>query len=130
MSLQKQDWELLNNIVAPEVLWPFPGSNLLSGQAKGANGLLLACRGLISYGMTFALKHLLYGTSGIVLLIEVRRARGEMEMNGQYCAVCSVGDNKLRAGELYVSGISMVDAFLQTGAAIPADSLLPRPSLN
>jgi uncharacterized protein len=89
-SLQKQDWELLRSIVNPEIVWTFPGSNLLSGQAKGVNAVIVACKDLISYGPTFILKSILYGVRDVVLLTEISAARGDLALNTSLAAVLTV----------------------------------------
>jgi hypothetical protein len=110
-SLQKQDWELLRNIVSPGVVWSFPGSNLMSGQAKGVNAVTLACKDLIGYGPTFVLKHVLYGVSDIVLVIEVNASRGDLNLNTYFSATLTTEDKRVTRIQISLSDIAMADAF-------------------
>lgn len=111
LSLQKRDWALLRSIVNPEIVWTFPGSNLLSGQARGVNAVIAACKDLSSYGPTFIRKEILYGARSVVLLIEISAARGDLALDTCLAAVLTVEGKQITAIEMCVSDIAMAEAF-------------------
>src|SRR5258707_15017974 len=60
-GLRNHDWDLLKSIMAPDVVWSLPGRSLISGEAHGVDAVIKRSQLITSYGLNFALKHVLFG---------------------------------------------------------------------
>ncbi len=69
-SLRTRDWELMRSVMHPDIVWSLPGTSLISGEADGVDAVIKRAQLIVSYGLNFALKHILYGQHGVALLAQ------------------------------------------------------------
>ncbi len=110
-SLRDRDWKLLKSVLSGDVVWNLPGKSLISGEAIGADAVVERAKLIVSYGLTFTLKHILYGPHGVALSLHNTARRGDLILDEHLATVCSLRDGKIFAINSYLSDIDMVNAF-------------------
>jgi ketosteroid isomerase-like protein len=111
IALRSQDWELMRTITAPDIIWSFPGSSRISGQAHGVDPVIARCQLITSYGLTFDLNHVLYGQFGFALSLNNKAKRGVLILDEHLAAVCSLREDKISRIDTYLSDVPMANAF-------------------
>jgi ketosteroid isomerase-like protein len=110
-GLRTRDWPLLKSILADDVVWSLPGTSLISGEAIGAEAVVQRAQRIVSYGLTFNLKHLLLGQHGVALSLHNTARRGGVVLDLHLATVLSLRDGKASALNTYMADVDMVDRF-------------------
>jgi ketosteroid isomerase-like protein len=110
-GLRTRDWELLRSITTEDVVWSLPGTSLISGEARGVNAVVDRAKLIVSYGLTFTLKHILHGPDGLALSLYNTARRGDLILDEHLATVCLLRDGRIDAINTYLSDIEMVNAF-------------------
>ncbi len=110
-SLSTRDWELMRSVMHRDIVWSLPGTSLISGEADGVDAVIKRAQLIVSYGLNFALKHILYGQHGVALSLNNTAKRGELVLDEHLATVCSIRDGKVARIDTYLSDVKMVNAF-------------------
>jgi hypothetical protein len=91
IALRSQDWELMRTITAPDIVCSLPGSSRISGRAHGVDLVIARCQLIMSYGLTFDLKHVLYGQFGFALSLNNKANVATLSLMNiwRLCAPCA-----------------------------------------
>ena len=110
-GLRSRDWNLLKSIMADDVVWNLPGSSLISGEAQGVGAVIQRAQLIVSYGLTFSLKHILIGRHGVALSLNNTARRGDLVLDEHLATVMRIRNGKISAIDTYLSDIDMLNAF-------------------
>jgi hypothetical protein len=110
-ALRSQDWELMRTIMTPDIVWSLPGSSRISGEAHGVDAVIVRCQLITSYGLNFALKHVLYGQFGFALSLNNTAKRGDLVLDEHLATVCSLREERIIRIDNYLSDVLMANAF-------------------
>ena len=110
-GLRTRDWELLKSIMTTDVVWNLPGSSVISGEAQGVDAVIQRAQLIVSYGLTFGIKHILIGRDGVALSLNNTARRGDLVLDEHLATVMSLRNGKISAIDTYLSDIDMVNAF-------------------
>ena len=110
-GLRTRDWELLRSILLEDVVWSLPGTSVISGEAHGAGAVVHRAQTITSYGLSFALKHMLIGRGGVALSLHNTARRDELVFDEHLATVLSLHGGKVSAIDTYLSDIGMLNAF-------------------
>lgn len=110
-GLRTRDWDLVKSVMADNVTWNLPGSSLISGEAQGVDAVIQRAQLIVSYGLTFTLKHILIGRHGAALSLNNTARRGDLVLDEHLATVLSLRDGKIFAIDTYLSDVDMVNAF-------------------
>ena len=110
-ALRSRNWELMRTIMAPDIVWSLPGSSRISGEAHGVDAVIARCQIITSYGLTFGLKHVLYGQFGFALSLNNTAKRGDLVLDEHLATVCSLHEERISRIDTYLSDVPMADAF-------------------
>ena len=110
-ALRFHNWELMRTIMAPDIVWSLPGSSRISGEAHGVDAVIARCQLITSYGLNFALKHVLYGQFGFALSLNNTAKRDDLVLDEHLATVCSLREKKKSRIDTYLSNVPMADAF-------------------
>ena len=94
-----------------DVVWNLPGNSVISGKACGAEAVVRRARSIVSYGLTFTLRHILFGEEGVALSLHNTARRRDQALDEHLATVCKMRDGKIGAIDTYLSDVDMVDAF-------------------
>lgn len=110
-SLRERDWASMRSILSEHVVWNLPGRSTISGRAEGAAAVIARSQKIVSYGLSFELRHMLFGQDGVTLALHNTARRGELILDEELATVMTLQDNKIAAIDTYLSDIDMANAF-------------------
>jgi uncharacterized protein len=110
-GLRTRDWDLLKSLMGDGITWNVPGSSLISGEANRHDAVVQRAQLIVSYGLTFTLKHILIGRHGVALSLNNTARRGDLVLDEHLATVMNIRDGKILAIDTYLSDVDMVNAF-------------------
>ncbi|MEJ0004730.1 MAG: nuclear transport factor 2 family protein [Pararobbsia sp.] len=112
-ALITKDWAQLKDILADDAVWTLPGSNRISGEAKGADGIVERAQLIASYGLSFELKHVLISRDNMALSLHNTATRGNLRLDEYLSTVCFLREGKIASIETYLSDVDGMNAFFE-----------------
>ena len=110
-ALRTRDWDLLRSLMTENVTWSLAGQSLISGEAKGVESVIQRAQTIVSYGLTFTLKHILVGKHGVALSLHNTARRGNLFLDEHLTTVFGLRDQKIATISTYLSDVEMVNTF-------------------
>lgn len=110
-GLRNRNWDLLRSIMTEDIVWTLPGTSVISGEAHGVDAVIQRSQLIVSYGLNFALKNVLYGQYGVALALNNTAKRGDLVLDEHLATVCSLRDGKIFRIDSYLSDVEMMNAF-------------------
>jgi uncharacterized protein len=110
-ALRNRDWELLGSLLAEDVVWALPGRSVISGEAHGADAVIKRAQTIVSYGLTFTLKHILVGQHGVALSLHNTAQRGGVALDEHLATVFTLRGTRIALINTYLSDVELVNAF-------------------
>jgi hypothetical protein len=84
---------------------------LISGEASGVDAVITRAQRIVSYGLTFTLKHILIGQHDLALSLHNTAKSGNQILDEHLATVCLLRNEKICAINTYLSDVEMVNAF-------------------
>jgi ketosteroid isomerase-like protein len=109
--LSKPDEDLVRSIVVDDMLWTFPGSSVISGEAHGVSGVMKRATTIASYGVHVELGRPVYGYSGVAVFLHNTGSKNGRMLDEHLAAVFSFRDNKIARLDTFLSDVPMVKEF-------------------
>jgi ketosteroid isomerase-like protein len=78
---------------------------------RGLEAVVKRSQLIVSYGLTFTLKHVLYSEHGVALSLNNTARRGNLTLDEHLATVCQLRDGKIFTITTYLSDVDMVNAF-------------------
>ncbi len=110
-ALRTGDANQFRPIMTEDVFWTLPGTSLVSGIAKGVEGILKRARTIVDYGTNVEIQHVVLGLEGVALLLHNTGKRNGRVLNEYLTTVCTLRDSKIARLDTYISDIEMVNAY-------------------
>ncbi len=110
-AMRGRDEELMRSILADEVVWSFPGTSIVSGEAKGPEAVVQRARTIGEYGMQFELKNLLVGRDGAAVSLHNTARQGEAVFDMDVVTVLSIREGRVWAMDTYFSNVDMLNSY-------------------
>jgi uncharacterized protein len=110
-ALRSGDANGFRTIMTDDVLWSLPGTSLVSGIAKGVEGILKRARTIVDYGANVEIQHVVLGYEGVALLLHNTGKRNGRVLDEYLTTVCTLRDGKIARLDTYISDIAMVNAY-------------------
>ena len=98
-------------IMTDDVLWTLPGTSLVSGIAKGVEGIVKRARRIVEYGANVEIQHVVLGYEGVALLLHNTGKRNGRILDEYLTTVCTLRNEKIARLDTYISDIEMVNAY-------------------
>jgi ketosteroid isomerase-like protein len=111
LGLRTRDWELLRKIMTNDIVWTLPGHSRISGQARGIEAVIERAQIIVSYGLTFNLKHILEGQGGLALSLHNTAERHGKILDEHLATVCRLREDRISSIDTYFSDVDMVNSF-------------------
>jgi len=102
-GLRSRDWNLLRSIMTEDIVWSLPGTSLISGEASGVDAVIARAQRIVSYGLTFTLKHILIGQHHLALSLHNTAKSGNQILDEHLATVCLLRNEKVCAINTYPS---------------------------
>jgi uncharacterized protein len=110
-GLRSRDWSLLRSIMTDDIVWSLPGTSLISGEASGVDAVIARAQRIVSYGLTFTLKHILIGQHDLALSLHNTAKNGNQILDEHLATVCLLRNEKICPISTYLSDVERVNAF-------------------
>jgi ketosteroid isomerase-like protein len=109
--LSKPDQNLVKSIVVEDMIWTFPGSSVISGEAHGVTGVMKRATTIASYGVHVELGRPVYGHSGVAVFLHNTGSKNGQMLDEHLAAVFSFRDDKIARLDTFLSDVPMVKEF-------------------
>lgn len=109
--LAHPDPEVIKSVAVDDVVWSFPGTSSVSGEARGADGIISRARIISSFKVNVEVIRPVYSLSGVAMILHNTAARGDSVLNEHIAAVFSFRDDKISRLDTYLSDVPMAEAF-------------------
>jgi ketosteroid isomerase-like protein len=110
-ALIRKDWAALRPIMSPDVTWTLPGENQISGTAEGIDAVIARAQLIASYGLSFALQHVLVSRENMALSLHNEARRGDLLLDEHLATVYRIEEGKIAAIETYLSDVDVMNRF-------------------
>jgi ketosteroid isomerase-like protein len=111
VALRAGDANGFRAIMTDDVVWTLPGTSLVSGIAKGVEGILKRARTIVDYGANVEIQHVVVGYEGVALLLHNTGKRNGRILDEYLTTVCTLRNAKIVRLDTYISDIAMVNAY-------------------
>jgi len=103
--------EVVKSVVVDDMLWTFPGSSIISGEAHGVSGVMKRAKTIASYGVHVELGRPVYGHSGVAVFLHNTGSKNGHVLDEHLAAVFSFRGDKIERLDTFLSDVPMVKAF-------------------
>jgi hypothetical protein len=110
-ALIRKDWAVLRSVMSQGVTWTLPGENQISGTAEGIDAVIARAQLIASYGLSFALQHVLVSRENMALSLHNEARRGDLLLDEHLATVCRIDEGKIAAIETYLSDVDIMNKF-------------------
>jgi hypothetical protein len=109
--LSAPDEEVVKSVVVDDMLWTFPGSSIISGEARGVSGVMKRAKTIASYGVHVEFGRPVYGHSGVAVFLHNTGSKDGRVLDEHLAAVFSFRGDKIERLDTFLSDVPMVKAF-------------------
>jgi hypothetical protein len=109
--LSAPDADVVKSVAVDDVLWTFPGSAIISGEAHGVDGVMKRATTIASYCVKVEIVRPIYGHSGVAVLLHNTGAKNGQTLDEHLAAVFSFRGDKIARLDTFLSDVPMVKAF-------------------
>ncbi len=110
-ALVKKDWDSMRDIITADATWVLPGNNRISGPAHGVEAIIERARLIASFGLSFALEHVLVSRDHMALALHNTARRGELVLDEKLATVCHLKNGRITNIETFLSDLDGMNAF-------------------
>ncbi|MFD9698563.1 nuclear transport factor 2 family protein [Lentzea sp. NPDC059081] len=110
-ALGSKDWALLRGILTDDVTWTLPGDNRISGTVAGPDGVAERVELISSYGVDFALLHVLVSRDNVALNLHNTATRGDLVLDEHLATVFTLRGGQVARIETFLSDVDGMDRF-------------------
>lgn len=110
-ALVAGDWKALRALFHSDVTWTLPGDNAISSAARGVDAVVERAQLLASYGLSFALEHVLLSRDNMALGLHNTAERDGIRLDEHLATVCRLRDSRIFEIETFVSDVPGMNRF-------------------
>jgi ketosteroid isomerase-like protein len=111
MATATLDREAMREICTEDVSWTIAGSNYLSGENHGFDGVLKVARNAHDRNIQIEVDIVLHGQDGFVVLLRESGQHDGKHLDIRVAVVITVRDGKIARIKGYLSDVAMLDAY-------------------
>jgi ketosteroid isomerase-like protein len=109
--LGKPDAGVIKEVAVEDVIWSFPGTSQISGEAHGVDGLMKRANTIASYKVNVEVIRTVYGFSGVSVMLHNTGERDGKVLDEHLAAVFSFRGDKISRLDTHLSDVPMVKSF-------------------
>ncbi|MFD5825645.1 nuclear transport factor 2 family protein [Lentzea sp. NPDC060358] len=110
-ALGSKDWSLLRDLLTEDVTWTLPGDNRISGTVAGPDGVAERVELISSFGVHFALLHVLVSRDNVALNLHNTATRDDAVLDEHLATVFTLRDGKVARIETFLSDVDGMNRF-------------------
>jgi len=109
--LGRPDADVVRSVVVEDMVWTFPGSTPISGEAHGVAGVMKRASVIADYGVHVEIVRAVHGHSGVAMILHNTGAKDGRVLDEHLAAVFAFRGNKIERLDTFLSDVPMADAF-------------------
>ena len=109
--LSGPDEDVVKRTAVDDVLWTFPGTSRISGEARGASGAMARAKIIAAHGVQVEIIRPVYGYNGVVVMLHNTGAKDGRVLDEHLAAVFAFRGDKIERLDTFLSDVAMVQAF-------------------
>ncbi len=109
--LSHPDAETVKSVTVEDFVWSFPGESRISGEVHGVDGVMKRAQTIASYGVKVEVGHMVYGFSGVGVILHNTGNKDGRVLDEQVVAVFAFRGDRLLRLDTHLSDVAMAEAF-------------------
>jgi ketosteroid isomerase-like protein len=109
--LSAPDEDVVKSVAVDDVLWTFPGTSRISGEARGPSGVMARAKIIAAHGVQVEIIRPVYGYSGVAVMLHNTGAKDGRVLDEHLAAVFGFRGDKIERLDTFLSDVPMVQAF-------------------
>ena len=105
------DAAVVESVAIAAVVWSFPGSSPISGEAHGVEGIMKRATIIASYGVKVEVLRPVFGFSGVAVLLHNTGSKSGLDLDEYLAAVFTFHGDKISRLDTYLSDVPMMERF-------------------
>jgi uncharacterized protein len=97
--------------VADEMVWSFPGSSVISGEAHGVTGVMARARVIVAHKVHVEIGRAVYGDNGVTIFLHNTSSEDGRVLDQHLAAVFTFRGDKIGRLDTFLSDVPMAEAF-------------------
>jgi ketosteroid isomerase-like protein len=109
--LSHPDPEVIKKTTVDDVIWSFPGTSPISGEAHGVDGIMKRARTIASYGVKVEFIRAVFSLSSVAIFLHNTGNKNDRVLDEQVAAVFTLRGDKISRLDTFLSDVAMAEAF-------------------
>jgi len=110
--LAKADEATVRAVTTPDVVWSFPGSSRISGEARGLEDIMKRARTIAEFAVKVEIQHATFDlVGGVSMILHNTAFRNGRNLDERVSAVFTLRGDKIARLDTYLSDVAMAEAF-------------------
>jgi ketosteroid isomerase-like protein len=109
--LSHPDPEVIKKTTVDDVVWSFPGTSPISGEAHGAEGIMKRAKTIASYGVKVEFVRSVFSLSSVAIFLHNTGNKNGRVLDEQVAAVFTLQGEKISRLDTFLSDVEMAEAF-------------------
>ena len=105
------DEGVVKSVAVDDVLWTFPGTSRISGEARGASGVIARGKIIAAHDVQVEIIRPVYGYNGVAVMLHNTGAKDGRVLDEHLAAVFAFRGDKIERLDTFLSDVPMVQAF-------------------
>ncbi|WP_165384988.1 nuclear transport factor 2 family protein [Cryobacterium sp. SO1] len=110
-ALSSQDRGRLTDLVTEDVVWVLPGSNAVSGETIGVEGIFSRLEMLSAFDVRIEIQNGMVSPDGVAMILHNTGIHNGAILDEYLVSAVTLDDGKASRIDTYVSDIPMMDAY-------------------
>jgi ketosteroid isomerase-like protein len=109
--LGKPDADVIREVAVEDVIWSFPGTSQISGEAHGVDAIMKRAHTIASYKVKVEVIRTVYGFSGVSVILHNTGEKNGNILDEHLAAVFAFRGDKIERLDTHLSDVPMVKSF-------------------
>lgn len=105
------DEDVIKRVAVADVVWSFPGSSVISGEAHGLRGVMERAATIASYQVKVDIVCAVYGHTGVAMILHNTGEKNGRVLDEHIAAVFAFREGRIARLDTYLSDVPMMEAF-------------------
>jgi ketosteroid isomerase-like protein len=109
--LRNPDPDVIKSVAVEDVVWTFPGAGLISGEARGVDGIIARAKIIASFQVQVEIVRPVYSLDGVALILHNTAKRDARILDEHIAAVFSFRGDRIARLDTFLSDVPMAETF-------------------
>jgi ketosteroid isomerase-like protein len=110
-GLRARDSSILASIMIEDVVWTIPGSSLVSGEARGVEGIIERATHFAAFSLSIEILYVLFGYAGAALSLHNTGEHNGKTLDEHLTTVIQFEGEKIKRLDTYISDVAMLNRY-------------------